>query len=86
MERIERINNAGIAYLMAETEFSSMRLMGSVGKKVRDAKRAAEAARDELVQVFRESGYTLDEVEAMRTEDGRPLLVYGIADVLKKEL
>ena len=86
MERIEKINQAGTAYLIAETDFTSMRLMGSVGKKIRNAKLAAEAARAELVNVFKESGYTLDELEKLRTPDGNPALVYGILEVLKREI
>ena len=45
MERLNRINEAGTAYLIAETDLSSIRLMGSVGRKYRDAKEKAEAAR-----------------------------------------
>ena len=86
MERINRINEAGTAYLIAETDLSSIRLMGAVGNKYRKAKAAAEAARDHLVSVFKESGYSLDELAAMRAPDGSPVLGYGIYDVLKNEV
>ena len=59
MDRIERINEAGTAYLIAETDLSSVRLMGSVGRKYKAAKEAAVAARDNLVAVFKESGLTI---------------------------
>ena len=87
MDRIERINQAGTAYLIAETDYSSLRIMGGVGRKVRDAKEAAQKARDELVAVFQESGYTveeLEELEHLTMPDGSPVLGYGIIDVLKR--
>ena len=86
MERINRINEAGTAYLIAETDLSSIRLMGAVGRKYRDAKEKAETARDNLVAVFKESGFTLEELEAARMPDGSPALGYGILDVLKNEV
>ncbi len=86
MERLNRINEAGMAYLIAETDLSSVRLMGAVGRKFRDAKETAEAARDHLVAVFKESGYTLEELAEMRMPDGSPALGYGIIDVLKNEV
>ena len=86
MDRLNRINEAGTAYLIAETDLSSIRLMGAVGRKYREAKQAADAARDNLVTVFRESGYTLEELENMTMPDGTPALGYGILDVLKNEV
>ena len=86
MERIERINEAGTAYLIAETDLSSIRLMGAVGRKYREAKETAEAARDHLIAVFKESGFTLEELAAARMPDGSPALGYGIIDVLKNEV
>ena len=86
MERLNRINEAGTAYLIAETDLNSIRLMGAVGRKYRAAKEAAEAARDNLVAVFKESGYTLEELETWRMPDGSPALGYGILDVLKNEV
>ncbi len=86
MERIERINEAGTAYLIAETDLTSIRLMGAVGRKYRAAREAAEAARDHLVAVFKESGYTLEELEKIKMPDGSPALGYGIIDVLKNEV
>ena len=86
MERLNRINEAGTAYLIAETDLNSIRLMGAVGRKYRTAKEAAEAARDNLVAVFKESGYTLEELETLRMPDGSPALGYGILDVLKNEV
>ncbi len=86
MERIERINEAGTAYLIAETDLSSIRLMGDVGRKYREAKETAEAARDYLIAVFKESGFTLEELAAARMPDGSPALGYGIIDVLKNEV
>ena len=44
MERLNRINEAGTAYLIAETDLNSIRLMGAVGRKYRAAKEAAEQA------------------------------------------
>ena len=84
MERIERINQAGTSYLIAETDYSSLRIMGSVGRKLRDAKATAQKARDELVSVFLESGYTLEELEHMTMPDGTPVLGYGSIDILKQ--
>ena len=72
MDRLNRINEAGTEYLIAETDLTSSRLMGSVGRKYREAKEKAEAARDNLVAVFKESGYTLEELEALRMPDGSP--------------
>ncbi|MBR1760383.1 MAG: hypothetical protein IJ812_01235 [Schwartzia sp.] len=86
MDRINRINEAGTAYLIAETDLNSIRLMGAVGRKYKAAKETAEAARDNLVAVFKESGYTLDELAALRMPDGSPALGYGILDVLKNEV
>jgi len=86
MERIERSNEAGTAYLIAETDLSSIRLMGAVGRKYREAKETAEAARDHLIAVFKESGFTLEELAAARMPDGSPALGYGIIDVLKNEV
>ena len=86
MERLNRINEAGTAYLIAETDLSSIRLMGAVGRKYREAKQAAEAARDNLVAVFKESGYTLEELANLTMQDGTPALGYGILDVLKNEV
>ena len=86
MERLNRINEAGTAYLIAETDLNSIRLMGAVGRKYRAAKEAAEAARDNLVAVFKESGYTLEELVTLRMPDGSPALGYGILDVLKNEV
>ncbi len=86
MDRLNRINEAGTAYLIAETDLSSIRLMGAVGRKYREAKQAAEAARDNLVAVFKESGYTLDELAELTMPDGSPALGYGILDVLKNEV
>ena len=86
MERLNRINEAGTAYLIAETDLSSIRLMGAVGRKYREAREKAEAARDQLVAVFKESGYSLDELAEARMPDGSPALGYGILDVLKNEV
>ena len=86
MERLNRINEAGTAYLIAETDLSSIRLMGAVGRKYREAKQAADAARDNLVAVFKESGYTLEELANLTMPDGTPALGYGILDVLKNEV
>ena len=36
MDRINRINEAGTAYLIAETDLNSIRLMGAVGRKYRE--------------------------------------------------
>ncbi len=84
MDRIRRINEAGTAYLIAETDFSSLRFMGGVGRKLREARERAQAARAHLAEVFRESGYTLEELAGMRRPDGTSALEYGILDVLKQ--
>ncbi len=86
MENIDRINEAGTAYLIAETDLSSCRLMGSVGRKYREAHNKAKTALDALVTAFKESGYTLEELENLTTEDGSPALGYGILDILKNEV
>ena len=49
-------------------------------------KQAAEAARDNLVAVYKESGYTLDELAGLTMPDGSPALGYGLLDVLKNEV
>ncbi len=86
MERINRINEAGTAYLIAETDLSSIRLMGAVGRKYREAYAAAKAAKENLITVFKESGYSLEELASMRASDGSPVLGYGILDILKNEI
>ena len=83
MERLNRINEAGTAYLIAETDLNSIRLMGAVGRKYRAAKEAAESARDNLVAVFKESGYTLEELEALRMPDGNTVCLPYLAALIR---
>ena len=85
MNFIEEINQKGTACLWTENELNMFRMMGQIGNKLKEAHKAAQAARDELMLVFRASGYSVEELEAMRNEDGTAVLGYGIADIIRQE-
>ncbi|WP_462331868.1 hypothetical protein [Schwartzia sp. (in: firmicutes)] len=86
MNYIEEINEKGTACLMTENELNMLRMTGNVGLKLKNAHKAAQAARDELMLVFRASGYSVDQLERMKDENGEHILCYGIADIIRQEL
>lgn len=86
MNSIDAINEAGINYLIAENDLSSLRLTWHTGRKVRESKKKAQEALDVLLKAFEDSGFDLDELEKMTKDDGSTVLHYGIAEVLRKNL
>ena len=85
MNFIEEINDKGKVCLWTENEFNMLRMMGHAGHKVKEAQKVARAARADLMLVYRASGYTVEQLEQMVDEKGEPLLVYGIADIIRQE-
>lgn len=85
MNYIEEINEKGIACLMTENELNMLRITGHSGLKLRAAQKAARAARDELMLIFNASGYSVDQLEMMKDENGSHVLTYGIADIIRQE-
>lgn len=85
MDFIDEINRAGIACLIAESEVTMQRMMGGFGSRKKKAVETYEAALRHLFDTLRSSGYTVDELAALRNENGRPPFDYGVIEILKRE-
>ena len=85
MEFIEEINRAGTACLMAENEVAVQRMMGGLGRRMREATEAHETALREMFSVLRASGFTIAQLDSLRDDAGASPLAYGVMEILKRE-